>query len=107
MAKSFKTVLYQLQNEKSTSGSLLKAFRKGLQLTQADLSSITGIHVPNISALENDAIPFTNHYADIFAAALGIHPRILLYPDGTFHKSEELRKIERRAQKLIKKKQAG
>ncbi|MCB0356743.1 MAG: helix-turn-helix transcriptional regulator [Bdellovibrionales bacterium] len=104
MGELFAKVLDELQEKPSTSGSLLRAFRKGLKLSQEDLEEITGIKSTNISALENDKLPLTGHYADIFAAALGIHPRVLLYPDGQFYKSAELKKIERRAQKIIKKK---
>lgn len=104
MNERFSKILEELQEVPSTSGSLLKAFRKGLRLTQEELSEITGIQSTNISALENDKISMTGHYADIFAAALGIHPRILLYPNGQFHKSEELKRIEKRAQKMLKKK---
>lgn len=104
MAESFSKLLNELQEKPSTSGSLLKAFRKGLNLSQEDLEEITDVRSTNISALENDKMAMTGHYAEIFAAALGIHPRVLLYPDGQFHKSAELKKIEKRAQKLIKNK---
>jgi hypothetical protein len=38
----------------------------------------------------------SQHYAEICAAALDVHPVIFLYPNGTFEKTAELKKIEKR-----------
>lgn len=48
MSELFSTVLDVLSQKKSTSGSLLRAFRKALKLTQEELSDITGIQNVNI-----------------------------------------------------------
>jgi len=45
----------------------------------------------------------TSAYADIFAAALKAHPADILYPNRKFEKSEELRKVEKRAENIMKK----
>ena len=68
MSQLFSKALDGLSKKASTSGSLLRAFRKGLRLSQEDLEKITGIRSTNISALENDKLPFTAHYADIFCS---------------------------------------
>ena len=103
--KSLETILNKNLKEKSTPGSVLRAFRKSLNLTQNDLVEITGIQRPNISALENGG-QMTAQNAEKFAAALGIHPSTLLYPNGEFVKKGELVKIEKKAQSILKKKQA-
>jgi len=45
----------------------------------------------------------TSYYAERLGAALGIHPSLLLYPEGWVKVTPELKDIERRAKKLFKK----
>lgn len=104
--KDLEKLLKSNLKKKSTSGSLLKAFRKSLNLTQEDMVEITGILRPNISSLENDGMPMTAQYAEKFAVALGVHPSTLLYPDGEFAKKGELLNIEKKAKAIIEKKRA-
>ncbi len=58
----------------------------------------------NLSAIENDKIELTRHYAEILGATLGIHPSSLLFPEGSNYKTKELKAIERKAQLLREKK---
>ncbi|MCB0413860.1 MAG: helix-turn-helix transcriptional regulator [Bdellovibrionales bacterium] len=106
MAKDLKFFINKSLKTKNTSGNLIKSFRKSLNLTQGDVVEATKIKRPNLSALENDRIPMTNHYAEILAVCFGIHPSTLLYPDGEFSKNKELLEIEKRAKKIINKRQA-
>jgi antitoxin HigA-1 len=50
--------------------------------TLKDLEDVTGVKESNLSALENDRIEMTSYYAERLGAALGIHPSLLLYPEG-------------------------
>jgi transcriptional regulator with XRE-family HTH domain len=102
MGRRMKDVLNELNSEKATSGELLRAFRQRDGFTLRDLEEITGIAQSNLSALENDKLEITQHYAEIFAAALGFHPTVILYPNGHFEKSKKLLEIERKANKLKK-----
>ena len=85
-----------------TPGKVIKAFRKNFSITQQELAKVTGIAETNLSAIENDRIEMSQRYAEVFAAALNVHPMIFLYPNGNFEKSVELRKIEKRAAKYRK-----
>ncbi|HWU44302.1 MAG TPA: helix-turn-helix transcriptional regulator [Bdellovibrio sp.] len=102
MAKKMLNILKELASEGVTAGELLKALRKRDRLTLEDMQDITGIRDNNLSAIENDRIEMSQHYAEIFAAALNVHPMIFLYPNGKFNKTAELKKIEKRAAKYRK-----
>lgn len=102
MAKKMKDVLDELVPEKATPGELLRALRKREGLTLAAMEEITGIRDNNLSAIENNRIEMSQHYAEVFAVALNVHPMIFLYPNGKFEKSPELLKIEKRAAKFRK-----
>ncbi|MEQ1664203.1 MAG: helix-turn-helix transcriptional regulator [Bdellovibrionales bacterium] len=102
MGKKMMDVLDELVPEGATSGELLKALRKREGLTLAQMENITGIRDNNLSAIENDRIEMSQHYAEVFAAALDVHPMIFLYPNAKFEKSSELLKIEKRAAKFRK-----
>jgi transcriptional regulator with XRE-family HTH domain len=92
-------VLNELVPEGATPGEMLRALRKREGLTLEDMEAITGIRDTNLSAIENGRIEMSQHYAEMFAAALDVHPMIFLYPNGTFEKTSELKKIEKRAAK--------
>lgn len=86
-----------------TPGEVLRGLRIQAGVSQEQLQEITGIQRTNISALENGRISMTSSYADIFAVALKAHPADILYPKRKFKKTNELRKVEKRAQALLKK----
>lgn len=96
-------VLHDLLERDLTSGELLRGARVELGISQEEMEIITGIKRSNISALENDRIRMTSHYAEIFSVALGLHPADLLYPNRKVVKSEELLEIEKRARAFLKK----
>jgi transcriptional regulator with XRE-family HTH domain len=102
MGKKMIDVLNELVPEGASAGDMLRALRNREGLTLEEMEEITGIRDNNLSAIENNRIEVSQHYAEVFAAALGVHPMIFLYPNGKFEKSPELRKIEKRAAKLRK-----
>ncbi len=102
MAKKMMDVLDNLVPEGATAGQLLRALRKREGLTLEEVEEITGIRDNNLSAIENGRIEMSQHYAEVFAVALNVHPMIFLYPNGKFEKDPELRKIEKRAAKFRK-----
>lgn len=97
MGKKMLDVLNELVPEGATPGEMLRALRKRDGLTLEEMGEITGIKDNNLSAIENDRIEMSQHYAEVFASALDVHPMIFLYPNGKFEKSAELKKIEKRA----------
>ena len=102
MGKKMMDVLEELVPAGATPGEMLRALRKREGLTLEEMEEVTGIRDNNLSAIENDRIEMSQHYAEVFAAALDVHPMIFLYPNGKFEKSSELLKIERRAAKFRK-----
>ena len=103
MGQRMMDVLNKLAPKDPTPGQLLRAFRKREELTLEDMREITRIQVPNLSAIENDKIPMTQHYAEILAAALNVHPTVFLYPNGKFAKNRELLEVEARRARVLKK----
>ncbi len=102
MGKRMMDVLNELVPESASAGEMLRALRKREDLTLEELAEITGLRDNNLSAIENGRIEMSQHYAEVFAAALDVHPMIFLYPNGKFEKTAELRKIEKRAAKFRK-----
>lgn len=102
MGKRMMDVLDELVPQGATPGEMLRALRKREGLTLEEMEKITGIRDNNLSAIENDRIQMSKHYAEVFAAALDVHPMIFLYPNAKFEKSTELLKIEKRAAKFRK-----
>src|SRR6185369_13547221 len=97
MSKKMLDVLNELVPERATAGEILRALRKREGLTLEEMGEITGIRDNNLSAIENNRIEMSQHYAEVFAAALDVHPMIFLYPNGRFEKTPELKNIEKRA----------
>lgn len=77
-AKNF----FDLKQVKTTPGGVIKAFRKNFQLTQHELAEMTGLTHTNISALENNRIEIGIKRAVLIAAAFGIDPSLILFPNG-------------------------
>jgi transcriptional regulator with XRE-family HTH domain len=101
---NFEKLLNQLVKEEATPGDMLRAFRKREGFTLKDIEDITDIRESNLSAIENGRIEMTQHYAEIFAAALNVHPTAFLYPNGQFKKDAEIVRIEKKRQQVLKKK---
>jgi cytoskeletal protein RodZ len=95
--------LHEVLDQDLTSGEVLRGARVEAGISQEEMEEITGVKRSNISALENGRLQMTSHYAEIFAAALGIHPADLLYPNLKLVKSNEMLEIEKRAKAVMKK----
>jgi transcriptional regulator with XRE-family HTH domain len=98
---SLKELLNELGVEATTPNESVRLFRKGLGMTLKEVEEVTGIRESHLSAIENGKIEMTQHYAEVFAAAFGLHPTAFLYPRGEFKKSKDLMTIERKAKKYI------
>ncbi len=64
-----------------TPGEALKMLRELQDLSQSDLSKLTGISQSNISALQNNSRQLGRDRALVLAKALHVHPAVLLFPD--------------------------
>ena len=98
---SFRKLLEDQGAGDQTPNETVRIFRKGLGMTLKEVEDVTGIRESHLSSVENGKIEMTQHYAEVFAAAFGLHPTAFLYPRGEFKKSKELESIERRAKKYI------
>lgn len=98
---SLKKLLETVGSKEISANETVRVFRKGLDLTLKEVEAITGIREPHLSAIENGKIGITQQYAEVFAAAFGLHPSLLLYPNGKFNKSKEILAIEQRAKKFL------
>ena len=101
--KNMRNVLHEILGEDVSSGEALRAFRVKAGISQDQMQEITGVARSNISALENDRMEMTSHYAIIFGAALKIHPSEILFPNGKVAKTDEILKIEKKAAAFQKK----
>jgi transcriptional regulator with XRE-family HTH domain len=61
-------------------GESLRILRELQELSQTQLSALTGIPQATISALENDRINLGVERAKVFANALRCHPAVLVFP---------------------------
>ncbi len=63
-----------------TVGESVRIIRELQELSQNDLSRLTGIPQSTISAIENDKINLGIERAKILARALKCHPAVLVFP---------------------------
>lgn len=98
-----RSVLHKILDKDLTSGEVIRALRVESGISQDELYKITGIARSNISAIENDRLEVTAYYAKIFAAALGVHPSEILFPNGKYEKTKEILEIEKKAAVALKK----
>lgn len=105
--KNLKDILNEIDPTPTTPGKTLRAFRKNFEITLKELEEVTDIKESNLSALENDRTEMTSYYAERLGAALGIHPRLLLYPDGWVKLTPELVEIQKKAKKMFKRASGG
>ena len=61
-------------------GESVKIIRELQELSQNDLSAITGIPQSTISAIEHDKINLGVERAKVLARALKCHPAVLVFP---------------------------
>lgn len=100
--KKMKKVLHEILGKEMTPGEVVRGARVDAGVSQEEMAEITGIQRTNISAIENNRISMTSHYAEIFAAVLKIHPADILYPNRQIKKSSEILEIEKRASSILK-----
>lgn len=105
--KRMRHVIDKLLEDDLTPAMVLKGLRLEKKMSQDDLAEVTGLKRTAISALENDRMGMTAHYADIFAIVFSVRPEEILYPNGYIRKSKELIEIEERASDFFKKMAAG
>lgn len=99
---SFMDTLNDLDKSPTTTGSLIKAFCKNFGITQKEIAELTEIQESNLSAICNDKPGgvLTVENAKKIAAVLGVHPSVILFPNGEYEKTSELKSIEKKAIKL-------
>jgi transcriptional regulator with XRE-family HTH domain len=61
-------------------GESVRIIRELQELSQNDLSRLTGISQSTISAIENDRVKLGAERAKVLARALKCHPAVLLFP---------------------------
>ena len=101
MGSKMKDVLLNLDNSPTTIGQIVRAFRKGCGFTLNILSEITGIPETHLSQIENDRIDLGIKRAEILAAALGVRPQDILFPEGVWKKNEKQLEVEKKAKKYL------
>ena len=68
--------------KKTSAGKIIKSFRNNFNITQQEMSTAIGISSTNLSAIENDRRDLGVEMATRIGAFLGIHPSLLLFPNG-------------------------
>jgi transcriptional regulator with XRE-family HTH domain len=66
-----------------TPGAAVRVGRELQELTQAQLSALSGIPQSAISAIETGAVELGLERAERLARALQVHPAVLLWPNGS------------------------
>lgn len=94
-----KSPLSIISPSKSTTGDIIKAFRKNFDILQDDLAWACGISQANLSAIENNRRDIGPKLALKLAAFLGVSPSILLYPNG-FQNTQEYKEVLKRKKKV-------
>ena len=68
-------------------GDSVRIIRELQELSQNELSTITGIPQPTLSAIENDRINLGLERAKVLARALKCHPAVLVFPGWNVEQS--------------------
>ena len=66
-------------------GESVRIIRELQELSQNELSELTGIPQSTISAIENDRVSLGVERARVLARALKCHPAVLLFPGWDIH----------------------
>jgi len=66
-------------------GESVRIIRELQELSQNDLSELTGIPQSTISAIENDRVNLGVERAKLLARALKCHPAVLVFPGWEVH----------------------
>lgn len=85
-----------------TPGQVVRELRQKKGWTQAVLAQITDMAVSNISNIESGRSRLGEDRAILLAAALGVKPEFLLFPNGFEREDlkDRLKEIQRRIKKL-------
>lgn len=89
--------LFSLSN--TTTGDIIKAFRKNFDIAQDDIAWACGLSQANLSAIENNRRSLGPKVAVKLAAFLGISPTILLFPNG-YQNLEEYKEVLSKKKKV-------
>jgi len=68
-------------NKAISPGEMLRTLRELQELSQKELSVLTGVPQSNISAIESGSRQLGRERALLFARALKVHPAVILFPD--------------------------
>ncbi len=90
--------------DKRTAGEIIRAFRKNFRITQKEMCEVIGITETNLSAIENGRREIGVDSATRIGAFLGIHPSLLLFPNGQDAEVKKHKDIIKKAKKLLDKK---
>lgn len=105
--KRMKDVIEEFCPGPISSGEAIRVLRNSIEFTLKDVEKITGISEQRLSSLENDRCSLSAKNAKKIAAALGVNPLTILFPNGPDFKDKEIQKIEQLRDKLIKQKKAS
>jgi len=88
----------------TTAGKIIRAFRTNFHITQKEMCEIIDVTETNLSAIENDRREIGVDLATRIGAFLGIHPSLLLFPNGQEAEINKHKDIIKKAKKLLDKK---
>ena len=103
---SFMFLLNHFSEGETTPGRVARSFRINAGLTLSEVARLTKIPNTNLSKIENSKTPMTSKYAEKIAAVYGIHPAVILYPEGYSYVSKDYDLIRKKANNLRKMKEA-
>ena len=81
-------------------GMMVRAYRNRWGFTLQQVQELTGISKSHLSAIENDKIDLGVKRAGLLASAFLVHPKDILFPNGSWEKSKEHKSIEKKSKKL-------
>jgi transcriptional regulator with XRE-family HTH domain len=102
MGKKMIDVLNEVDSSKTTIGQMTRSFRKARGFTLKKVEELTGISITHLSSIENDKIELGIKRAGFLAAALGVRPQDILFPNGHWEKTKLHEQIEKKANKMVK-----
>lgn len=76
-----------------STGASVRVAREMLEMSQNDLSRITGMSQATISGIEKNRIKLGVERAKVLAVALHVHPAVLLFPDWETEKKVVRREV--------------
>lgn len=96
---AFDSLLSHLVEFPESAGKALETLRKARGFSQNELADICFLDLKELESLEGDFKEMTIEQAKRLSLALGVHPGLLLFPDGTFSMTETHKQIAVRANK--------